>query len=176
MSDLERLRYPVGRFQSQGVLSDADRARLIDEIESAPRQLRELCAALTPRQIEMPYRPDGWRARQVVHHLADSHVNAYARFRLALTEEAPVIKPYIEAKWAELEDARVAPVELSIDLLAALHARWTLLLRSLRGQDWARTFVHPEFGTNTLDQALAKYAWHGRHHIAHVCIVRDGRA
>lgn len=167
------LQYPLGRFAWKGENSDDDRRRYIDEIEQAPSRLRAAVAGLSNEQLNTPYRPGGWTVRQVVHHMPDSHLNSYVRFRLALTEEAPTIKPYDEARWAELTDAQTAPIEISLALLESLHARWVLLLRSLNPADFARKFQHPELGTVSLDRNLALYAWHGRHHVAHVMSLRE---
>ncbi|MGA9058250.1 MAG: bacillithiol transferase BstA [Terriglobia bacterium] len=167
------LQYPVGKFKWEGVITDEQRRQLIAQIEQAPAQLRKALAGLTEEQVDTPYRPGGWTVRQVVHHLPDSHMNAYVRFRLALTEDEPTIKPYDQERWATLKDARTAPAELSLSLLESLHRRFVLLLRSLRAEDFARTFLHPEMGVVTLDKYLGMYAWHGRHHIAHVTSLRD---
>ena len=167
------LQYPIGKFQWGGVLTDEQRDQLIDQIEQAPAQLRHTVAGLTEEQVDTPYRPGGWTVRQVVHHLSDSHMNTYVRFRLALTEDEPTIKPYAQERWAALEDARTAPVGLSLSLLESLHGRWVLLLRSLRAADFARTFRHPEMGVLTLDKYLGLVAWHGRHHIAHITSLRE---
>ena len=129
-------------------------------------------AGLDDRQLDTPYRPGGWTVRQVVHHYADSHANSYVRFRLALTEDAPVIKPYDEQRWAELPDAKSAPISVSLTLLSALHQRWVLLLRSLDDQTFARTFIHPELGEMRLDKTLGLYAWHCHHHVAHITNLR----
>ena len=167
------LQYPVGKFQWGGPINHEQRKQLIGQIEQAPAQLRQAMAGLTLGQIDTPYRPGGWTVGQVVHHLADSHMNAYIRFRLALTEDEPTIKPYDQERWAALEDARTAPTELSLSLLESLHRRFVLLARSLRAEDFARTFRHPEIGLVTLDKLLGMYAWHGRHHIAHITSLRD---
>ena len=167
------LQYPIGKFQWQGAITDQQREQLIAQIEQAPAQLRQAVAGLTEEQIDTPYRPGGWTVRQVVHHLSDSHMNAYVRSRLALTEDEPTIKPYDQERWAVLQDARTAPAELSLSLLESLHRRFVLLLRSLRPEDFARTFRHPEMGVVTLDRLLGIYAWHGRHHIAHITSLRD---
>jgi hypothetical protein len=167
------LQYPIGKFQWGGAITDAQREKLIEQIEQAPTQLRQAVAGLTEEQVDAPYRPDGWTVRQVVHHLSDSHMNAYVRFRLALTENEPTIKPFAQERWAALEDARTAPLELSLSLLESLHRRWVILLRSLCAADFARTFRHPEMGVVTLDKYLGMAAWHGRHHIAHITSLRD---
>jgi uncharacterized damage-inducible protein DinB len=145
----------------------------MEEIAQAPAQLRAAVAGLTEQQLEIPYREGGWTIRQVAHHLADSHINSYVRFRLALTEDSPIIKPYDEKRWADLPDARSGPLEPSLRLLESLHARWVELLRQLSPSDWDREFVHPEHGAaSTLCRTLALYAWHGRHHIAQIRSVR----
>jgi hypothetical protein len=130
--------------------------------------MRDAAAGLSEEQLNTPYRPGGWTVRQVIHHVPDSHINSYVRFRLALTEEEPIIKPYEENRWAELPDARTAPVELSLDLLEMLHRRWTLLLNDLGKAELAKAFRHPELGLVTLERNVALYAWHGRHHTAHI--------
>ena len=151
-----------------GDITEAGRRDLIESIARAPAKLRAAVEGLSPEQLDTPYRPDGWTVRQVVHHLPDSHLNAYIRFRLALTEDEPAIKTYEQERWAELEDARTAPVDLSLALLESLHRRWALLLRALPPAAFARTFRHPELGVVTLDQQVRLYEWHGRHHVAHV--------
>lgn len=170
MSDLA---YPIGKFVWAGPLSAADRARRIDEIALAPAALRKAVAGLGEAQLGTPYRPGGWTVRQVVHHVPDSHANAYVRFKLAMTEDTPTVKPYDEAAWAELADVKSVPVATSLALLDALHERWVALLRSLGDADWARTFRHPELGVVPLEKNLALYAWHGRHHVAHVTALRE---
>jgi hypothetical protein len=161
-------RYPVGKFHWKGQLTEADRAELIDQIAEAPGRMREAASGLTPEQLETPYRPGGWTARQVIHHVPDSHMNAYIRFKLALTEDQPAIKPYDQVQWAELADTKVTPVETSLTLLESLHERWVNLLRSMTPADFERTLSHPEHGLISLDWMLALYAWHGRHHTGHV--------
>ena len=168
MSELESLRYPIGRFTKPGPLDTAARAALIDAIERAPAELAALVGGLSDAALDTPYRPGGWTIRQVVHHVPDSHANAYVRMKLGATEDAPAIRTYQEGAWAELPEARTAPVAISLDLLAALHRRWVAFLRALPAADFARTVVHPDWGLMTLDDLLAQYAWHGRHHTAHV--------
>ncbi|MFI5120490.1 MAG: YfiT family bacillithiol transferase [Thermoanaerobaculia bacterium] len=170
MSDLS---YPIGKFTWRGAGSAEDRARRIAEIAAAPAALRNAVAGLSDAQLETPYRPGGWTVRQVAHHVPDSHLNAYVRFKLAVTEDTPTIKPYDEAAWAQLADVKTVPVATSLALLEALHARWVALLRSLGETDWARTFKHPELGVVPLEKNLALYAWHGRHHVAHVTSLRE---
>src|SRR5215467_6882563 len=167
------LRYPIGKFSFEGSNSEAERSRLIDQIAEAPAQLREAINGLSPEQLDTPYRPGGWTVRQVVHHVPDSHLNSYARFKLALTEDQPTIKDYREDRWAELADARIGPVETSLALLESLHKRWVTMLRSLAPEQFARTFVHPELGSVSLDRNLSLYAWHGRHHVAHITALRE---
>jgi hypothetical protein len=157
----------------EGEITGDRRELWIAQIAGAPAQLRTALGGLSEDQLSMPYRPGGWTLRQLAHHLPDSHMNSYTRFRLALTEENPTIKPYHEDRWADLADARTAPVDLSLRLLEALHARWVMLLRSLAPDDFKRTFQHPELGPMTLERNLALYAWHGRHHVAHVTGLRE---
>ena len=167
------LRYPVGKFNIDEEITEGQRERLINQIAEAPAKLRAAVEGLSTEQIDTPYRPGGWTVRQVVHHVPDSHLNSYTRFKLALTEEEPTIKPYYEDRWAELDDARTAPLEISLALLESLHRRWVLLLRSLKPADFARTFRHPELGLVTLEKNVALYAWHGRHHVAHITALRE---
>jgi len=167
------LRYPIGRFKRPERLNEEERAAQIEAIAGAPARLSAAVASLNAAQLDTPYRPGGWTVRQLVHHLPDSHMNSYMRCRLALTEEEPTIKPYDEARWAELADAKSSPIEPSLALLDNLHKRWVLLLRSLAPSDWERTFRHPELGLMRLDQNLALYGWHGRHHVAHITALRE---
>ncbi|MHB1861906.1 MAG: YfiT family bacillithiol transferase [Gemmatimonadaceae bacterium] len=169
------LRYPIGRFERPAQLTTPERGALIDAIAAAPAALRAAVRGLSDAQLDTPYRPEGWTVRQVVHHVPDSHLNSYTRFRLALTEEQPTIKPYDEARWAELPDARGPLVAESLALLDALHARWVALLRAMSPAEFARTLVHPERpgAPMTLDMMVALYAWHGRHHVAHITALRD---
>jgi hypothetical protein len=169
----EDLRYPIGQFRYEGEPDQRRREQWIDEIAATPANLRAVVAGLSPHQLDTPYRDKGWTVRQVVHHLPDSHLNAYTRIKLALTEDVPVIKPYEEALWAELPDGRAAPIELSLNLLESLHHRWVLLLRQLNPADFRRRFVHPQHGRPIeLQETLALYAWHGRHHVAHIASLR----
>ncbi len=171
---MEDPRYPIGRFRYSAKLDPESRARCIAEIAAAPGHLRAAVADLMPTQLDTRYREGGWTVRQVVHHVPDSHLNAYTRFKLALTEDEPTIKPYDEARWAELADVRAAPVETSLTLLECLHRRWVLLLRELTAADLSRRFKHPEQGRSIeLDEVLAMYAWHGRHHVAQIASLRD---
>jgi hypothetical protein len=168
--DSEYDRYPIGRFQRcDGPLDRARRARLIDEIERAPAQIRALVEDLNDDQLKKRYRVDGWTIRQVVHHVPDSHMNSYVRMKLAVTEpHPPRITAYDEARWAELPDASALPVSVSLDLLTALHVRWVHFLRQLSEEDFGREYLHPELGAYPLYDALALYAWHGQHHAAHI--------
>jgi DinB family protein len=170
---MDDLRYPIGKAQLAARLDDGRRREMIDQIEETPARLRAAVAGLSPEQLDTPYRPGGWTVRQVVHHVPDSHLNAYVRFKLALTEEEPAIKTYKEALWAELADTRAVPVEVSLVLLETLHRRWVALLRSLAAGDFDRTLLHPDHGVINLNQLLGIYAWHGRHHTAHVTALRQ---
>ena len=169
MSDLQLLRFPIGKFERPAEPLDADaRASLIREIEQAPAGLRAAVKGLTDAELDTPYRPGGWTVRQVVHHVPASHMNGYTRMKLAVTEDAPTIKVYQEARWAELPEARTAPVEVSLNLLDALHIRWTACLRALSPSDFQKAYVHPDLGLVPLDVAIAIYAWHGKHHAGHI--------
>lgn len=167
------LRYPIGKYTSRDALAPAERAAAIADIEAAPKSLRNAVAGLSREQLGTPYRPGGWTVRQVVHHLADSDMNAYIRLKLALTENEPTIKTYEENLWAELADSREAPVEVSLALHEALHERWEILLRSMRAEDFSRLLRHPEHGAMSADNLVSLYAWHGRHHIAHITSLRE---
>lgn len=170
-------RYPIGRFNRPTVaLTTAERSAAIEVIERAPRELRSAVAGLSESQLGTPYREGGWTLGQVVHHVADSHMNAYVRCKLALTEDTPTIKPYDEARWAELDDARSPLLPESLALIEALHARWVYLLRRLQPSDFARAVNHPEWKTPmSLDVLLALYSWHSRHHTAHITTLRQQR-
>src|SRR5258707_1879417 len=165
-------RYPIGKFTFDGTLTTDQKKQYLNDIEQTPAHLRAAVAGLSDQQLNTPYREGGWTVRQVAHHVPDSHMNAYVRFRLTLTEQEPTIKPYEEARWAELEDAKHAPPDVSLALLDSLHERWARLLRSMRSEDFARTFRHPDHGVRTLDWMLFLYAWHGRHHTAQVTELR----
>lgn len=167
-------RYPIGKFETRDSLSPAERTAAIDQIAAVPQRMREAIRGLDEKQLDTPYRDGGWTVRQVVHHVPDSHLNAYTRVKLALTEDAPTIKPYDEAAWAALPDSRSTPIETSLTMLDALHERWTGLLGSMKAEDFQRRFTHPEHGkTFTLDWLVAMYAWHGRHHVAHITSLRE---
>lgn len=163
-------RYPIGRFSPSA--TPPDRASNIDTIRRLPERMRAAITGLNDAQLDTPYREGGWTIRQVVHHVADSHANAYIRFKLALTEDAPIIKPYDEAAWAKLIDSRL-PVEISLSLLHALHTRWAVLLLSLTDSNFERTYIHPENGQQDLATVLAMYDWHSRHHTAHITTLRE---
>jgi hypothetical protein len=174
MSDL---RYPIGKFNwvapDNEEQSAKDRLSYIDIISRAPANMRAAVKDLGPAQLDTPYRPEGWTVRQVVHHVPESHMNAYIRFKLAMTEDQPQIKPYNEAEWAKLPDNQVTPIETSLQLLAALHSRWVDTLRSMQPSDFGRKLYHPEHGVLPLDQMLAMYAWHCDHHVAHITSLRE---
>jgi uncharacterized damage-inducible protein DinB len=167
------LRYPVGTFSFAGTLSNEQRQTLINQIAATPEKMREAVKGLDDKQLDTRYRPEGWTVRQVVHHVPESHMQSYTRFKLAITEQEPTIKPYFEDRWAKLYDAQTAPIELSLNLLDALHGRWVWFLRSLRDEDFQRAFRHPELGIVSLDKNVALYAWHGRHHVAHITSLRE---
>lgn len=166
-------RYPIGRYRVEGEISPEQRRAWIEQVAEAPARLREAVAGLTDEQLDTPYRDGGWTVRQVAHHVVDSHLNAYTRFKLGLTESDPVIKPYDEAAWALLADVRATPVEVSLSLLELLHVRWLNVLRAIMDEQWPRTVQHPEYGRMRLDYLLGMYAWHGRHHVAHITTLRE---
>ena len=167
------LRFPIGKLERKPQLSPEERNAAVDDLQALPLLLRKAVDGLSDAQLDTPYRPDGWTVRQLVHHVADSHMNAYTRFRLALTEQNPTIKPYDEAKWAELEDARTMPVDVSLSLIDTLHQRLVALLRHTPADAFQRTLNHPDNGPMTLDALLTVYSWHSRHHTAHVTALRD---
>ena len=165
--------YPIGKFSWPKAVSAGERSQHLDVLADAPARFRQAVDGLDDAQLDTPYRPGGWTVRQVIHHVPDSHMNSYCRFRWALTEDNPPIKGYNEAAWAELHDARSGPLEPSLQLLESLHSRWVVLLSSLSERDWARTFQHSEYGPVRLDQNLALYSWHSRHHAAHITSLRQ---
>jgi hypothetical protein len=167
------LRYPVGEFDWTQTVAPERRRQLINEIAAAPANFRGAVRGLTDRQLDTPYRPDGWTVRQVIHHVADSHMNSYIRFRLALTEEQPSVNGYNEKEWAKLHDSHTLPVEVSLQLLDGLHGRWADMLRSMTAADFERSFRHSERGLIRLDMNLALYGWHSRHHAAHITGLRE---
>ena len=169
---MEDLRYPIGQYTHTGPISDEEIAGWIADIEALPAQLRAAVEGLTAAQLDTPYRPGGWTVRQVVHHIGDSHMNCLVRFKWTLTEDIPTIKPYDEVRWAELPDYQAVPIETSLVFIAHLHARWITLLRALSRVELARTFVHPDSGESSLAWNLGNYAWHGRHHVAHITNLR----
>jgi DinB superfamily len=171
---MEDQRYPVGRLQKPTQpLTDVERTAAIDTVAAAPAKLRGAVRGLDDAQLDTPYRDGGWTVKQVVHHVPDSHLNAYIRFKLALTEDTPAIKAYNEAAWAELADSRSTPIDTSLTLLETLHDRWVRVLEAMRPADFQRKLVHPENGVLTLDQMLAMYEWHSRHHVAHITKLRE---
>lgn len=165
-------RYPIGKYHRVKDATPEMRRQAIGEIAVAPARLRAAVVGLSEEQLETPYREGGWSVRQLVHHVADSHMNAYVRFKLAQAETTPTIKPYEEKDWAEFVDAKTLPVAVSLNLLDALHERWVVFLSALKQEDFARTFVHPEHGAQSVEWMLFLYAWHGRHHVAHVTELR----
>jgi DinB superfamily len=168
---MEHLQYPIGRFTAPENINDAMRQARIETIATLPQRLVAALVGITEKQLDTPYRPDGWTVRQVVHHLADSHINAYCRLHLSLTEDAPTIKPYLEAKWAQLPDSQL-PIESSMEILRGLHLRWVHLLRNMSEADFQKTYIHPQYGkVYSMDTMTALYAWHGEHHLAHVNLV-----
>jgi uncharacterized damage-inducible protein DinB len=167
------LRFPIGPFRRPAALTPDERRVAIQAIAATPANLRSAVRDLSDAQLDTPYRPEGWTVRQVVHHVPDSHSNAYTRFKLALTEEMPTIKPYDENAWARLDDTRTTPIETSLLMMDALHDRWVRLLGAMAPDDFARKLNHPENGIMNLDQLLALYAWHGDHHVAHITNLRS---
>jgi len=173
---VEDIRYPIGKFEWVPPENEAQmakrRAHYIDVLARLPDNFRQALADLTPEQLDTPYRPEGWTVRQVAHHVPDSHANAYIRFKLALTEYEPTVKPYKEDMWAKLADTANTPIDVSLQLLGALHSRGVTLLRAMDGSDFARTLHHPELGVLDLNRTLAMYAWHSAHHTAHITSLR----
>ena len=170
MSDL---RYPIGKFQAEETLTPQRRSQLIATLANAPTKVRAAVAGLNDAQLDTPYREGGWTVRQVVHHMPDSHMNAYIRLKWTLTENEPTIKAYEEQLWAELPEARTAPLEISLVLLEALHRRWVLQWQALKPEDFSRMWRHPQHGLRSLDWLLQLYAWHSEHHTAHITALRS---
>jgi hypothetical protein len=170
---VEDLKHPIGRFSFQPPSTTEQRQKWIAEIAEAPANLRAAIAGLNEEQLNTPYRDGGWTVRQVIHHVPESHMNAYIRFKLALTESEPTVKPYHETAWAETADVRETPIEVSLAMLENLHKRWVILLESMSDADFQKQFRHPELGAVPLEKNLALYAWHGKHHVAHVTSLRE---
>jgi hypothetical protein len=169
MNDLEQFRYPIGKFSAPATVSAEDIFQWIQTLEDLPQLMREAVMNLSEAQLNTPYREGGWTVRQVVHHVPDSHLNAYCRFKLALTEDNPAIRPYMEDRWAELPDSKSAPIAASLELLEAIHNKWVMLLRYMQPEDFKKTFFHPESKvTRSLEVVLCLYDWHSRHHLAHI--------
>ena len=166
-------RYPIGKFSFEEPLTADQKKQYLNDIEQTPARLRTAVRGLSDEQLNTPYRDGGWTVRQLAHHVPDSHMNAYIRFKLALTEDEPTIRPYMEDRWAELPESKQAPIDVSLALLDSLHERWALVLRNISDAGWKRTFRHPEMGLLSLEKTLALYAWHGRHHVAHVTSLRE---
>ena len=167
------IRYPIGKFQAREIITNDERTQCIQHIDDCPKKLHEAIRGFSEEQFNTPYREGGWMVKQVVHHLCDSHMNAYIRFKLALTENEPPIKTYEESLWAELFDGKNAPIETSLQLLESLHVRWLMLLKSLSPNDFAKTFRHPESGIINLDFLVQMYAWHSQHHVAHITSLKE---
>ncbi|HZM11718.1 MAG TPA: putative metal-dependent hydrolase [Candidatus Limnocylindrales bacterium] len=174
---MEDLRYPIGKFEWVPAKNEEQmaqrRAKYIDVLAKLPENFSHAVTDLTSKQLDTPYRPEGWTVRQLIHHVPDSHANAYIRFKLALTEYEPAIKPYKEDMWAKLPDTANTPIDVSLQLLDALHVRWATLLRAMDSSDFARTLRHPELGVLNLNRMLALYAWHSAHHTAHITKLRE---
>ena len=169
LNELDQLRFPIGKYINTTVIDSNGLKNFIADIQSFPKCLNEEVAHLNDAQLDTPYRPEGWTIRQVVHHCADSHMNSLTRFKLALTEDSPTIKPYYEERWAELADSKFTPIESSLKLLEGLHERWVALLNSLTELQLKRNFIHPEHGKSfQLDENIGVYAWHCNHHLAHI--------
>jgi len=172
--ELAHLKYPIGKRIYTGSLSTGELTVCFNDIESLPKRLRHEVEHLTPKQLNTPYRAGGWTVRQVVHHLSDSHMNAFMRCKLMLTENEPTIKPYVEAAWASTNDCILMPIEPGLDLLKALHCRWLVLLRSVTVDDLKKTYIHPQYGKIfTLREVISLYAWHSNHHLAHISALKE---
>ncbi|MBV6420441.1 MAG: putative metal-dependent hydrolase YfiT [Ignavibacteriaceae bacterium] len=171
--DNEKLKYPIGRYHEAENIEKAEINNFIKEIETLPQRLADAVRGLSTEQLRTRYRPDGWTIQQVVHHIADSHLNAYVRFKLALTEDNPVIKPYNEKLWAELPDSKLLDINVSLTLIDSLHKRWTALLKQLNDNELEKKFLHPDSGMKTLSETVCQYAWHGNHHLAHIISLKE---
>lgn len=170
---MNHLKYPIGEFQVPSVISSDQRQILINDVKIFPETFREIAMSLSLKELKTAYRPEGWTARQVIHHVFDSHLHTYCRFKWALTEQDPIVKPYFEDLWAELPDNELIPIMLSLQMIDTLHQRWVILMESMVMDDWNKTYTDPKYQiTLKLDQSLALYAWHGKHHIGHVKIIR----
>lgn len=170
---LEKLKYPIGKYQLEEKINKTSIENWIKEIESLPQKLSDAVKSLSADQLQTPYRPDGWTIQQVIHHIADNHMNAYLRFKLALTENKPMVKPYDEKLWAELPDSKLVDINVSLDLIKSLHKRWTILLRQLSEEELKKEFLHPESGMKNLKETICNYAWHGNHHLAHITSLKQ---
>jgi uncharacterized damage-inducible protein DinB len=171
--NLEKLKYPIGRYQVEDTIDKTLIKNSIKEIEILPQKLSEAVKGLSLSQLQSPYRPEGWTIQQVVHHIADSHMNSYIRFKLALTEDKPMIKPYDEKLWAELPDSKVVDITVSLDLIKSLHKRWTDLLKQLSEEQLNKEFLHPELGMKKLNETICHYAWHGNHHLSQITSLKQ---
>ena len=171
--DLEKLKYPIGRYRVERNIDKTAIKNWIKEIEMLPQKLSEAVKGLGEKQLQTPYRPQGWTVQQVVHHIADSHMNAYIRFKLALTEDKPMIKPYDEKLWAELPDSKEVDIDVSLDLIRSLHRRWTELLKQLSEEELSKEFLHPESGMKKLNETTCQYSWHGNHHLTQITSLKQ---
>ena len=167
--DLEQLKYPIGQFIMPEIFDKHQAEIWISEIEALPNQIKQATENLSDEELNRPYRPNGWTLRQVIHHIPDSHMNAYIRFKLAITEDVPIVRPYYEERWAETEEAKNGEIQMSVALLANLHQRWVAFIKTLKYEDYQRKYIHPAQGKEfTLAHMLGSYAWHGKHHLAHI--------
>lgn len=166
-------RYPIGPFRPDSNPTSESRRRHIQQIQELPSRFRQAVAGLSSQQLDTPYREGGWTVRQVIHHVPDSHINAYIRCKLALTEDKPTIKPYDEGAWAKMKDVELTPIDVSLGILETIHARWLTILRTLQPEEFARQFTHPEAGLKDVDWLVALYSWHGNHHLAHITSLKE---
>lgn len=169
---IDDLRYPIGKFERSSEITPEMRVEFIQTIKDLPAKIKEAVEGLSEEQLETPYRPDGWTVRQTIHHVADSHLNSFCRFKLALTEDVPTIRPYDEASWAELADSKM-PLEDSFKIIEGIHSRWTNLLNSMTDAEFARKLIHPDSGEWTIEEFLGLYEWHSKHHTAHITRLRE---